>query len=104
VSITSKLSQRFHAKTKHRCSGRSEENEDLLDVAFDVLLFLADHVESDSLREGSALSDGDDVADLDTESRGAVGGDSSVALLEPVVLLDVMQVVTTDDNRASHFG
>lgn len=42
---------------------RSEEDEDLLDVAFDVLGLLADDVEAHGLGEGSALADSDDVAD-----------------------------------------
>ena len=47
---------------------RSEEDEDLLDVAFDVLDFLAEDVEADGLGERAALADGDDITDLDAES------------------------------------
>lgn len=65
---------------------RSEEDEDFLDVAFNVLLLLADHVESDSLGEGSALADSHDITDFDAESGGAVSGDGLMALLESVVL------------------
>ena len=46
----------------------SEEDEDLSDVTFDVLDFLADDVEADSLGEGSALADGHDVSDAEAES------------------------------------
>ena len=46
---------------------RSEENEDLLDVALDVLDLLADDVEADGLGEGAALADGHDITGLDTE-------------------------------------
>ena len=33
-----------------------------------------------------------------------MSGQGLVALLEPVVLSNVMEVVTSDDNRAGHFG
>ena len=76
----------------------SEENEDLLDVAFDVLDLLADDVEADGLREGAALSNSHDITDLDTEGWGAMSGDSLMALLESVILLDVMKVIASDDD------
>ena len=46
---------------------RSEEDENFSHVTFDVLLLLTDNVESDSLREGSALANGNDIADFDAE-------------------------------------
>ena len=87
-----------------RGQGRSEENEDLLDVAFDVLDLLADDVEAHSLGEGTALADGDDITGFDAEGGRAVSRDGVVALLEPVVLLDVVQVVATDDDGPGHFS
>jgi hypothetical protein len=69
-----------------------------------VLLFLADHVESDGLRERSALADGHDITNLHTESGRAMGRDGLVALLESVVLLDVVQVITSDDDGAGHLS
>jgi hypothetical protein len=69
-----------------------------------VLLLLADHVEADGLGERSALADSDDVTDLDAERGGAVGGERLVALLESVVLLDIVQVVASDDDGALHLG
>ena len=81
---------------------RSEENEDLLDVALNVLDLLADDVEADGLAEGAALADSDDVTGHNTEGGGAVHGHVLVALLEPVVLLDVMQVVTAEDDGSGH--
>jgi hypothetical protein len=82
----------------------SEEHKDFADVALNVLLLLTDDVEADGLRKGSALADSHDVADLDAESGRAVSGQGSVALLEPVVLLDVVEVVTSDDDGALHLG
>jgi len=94
------LSTSAHA----RALSRSEEDEDFTYIALDVLLFLTDHVEADGLGEGSALTDSHDVADLDAERRGAVGGERFVALFESVVLLDVVQVIASDDDSALHLG
>ena len=82
----------------------SEEHEDLLDVTFDVLDLLADDIEADSLGEGAALADSHDITDLDTESWRAVSGDGLMTLLKSVVLLDVMQVVASDDDGSCHFS
>ena len=46
---------------------RSEENENLLNVTFDVLDFLADDVEADGLGNGAALAHCHDITSLDTE-------------------------------------
>ena len=82
----------------------SEENEDLLDVTFDVLNFLADNVEADGLGKRSALADSNDITDAEAESGGAVGRDGLVALLESVVLLDKVEIITTDDDGVLHLG
>ncbi len=50
-----------------------EQHELLLNVADDLERLHLENVESHSLREGSALSDGHDVSDLDSsEAGGAV--------------------------------
>ena len=82
----------------------SEEHEDLLDVAFDVLDFLADHVEAHSLGDGSALTNSHDITGTKTEGGGAVSGNGLVALLESVVLFDEVEVITTDDDGVLHLG
>lgn len=51
---------------------RSEEDKDLLDVTINVLDFLTDNVESNSLGKWSALSDSDDITGLQAESWGAM--------------------------------
>ena len=89
------------AQSGTRCS---EEDEDLLDVAFDVLDLLSDNVEADGLGERAALADGDDITDLDTEGWGAVDCNVLMALLEPVVLLDVVEVIASDDDGSRHFS
>lgn len=64
-----------------------------------------DNVEADGLGEGSALADGHDVTLLNTgEGGGAVSGQVLVSLLESVVLLDVMQVVSSDNDGSSHLS
>ena len=50
----------------------SEEDEDLLNVTFNVLDLLSDDIEANGLGEWSALSDGDDITWVETESWGAV--------------------------------
>ena len=82
----------------------SEEDEDLLDIAFNVLDLLTDHVEADGLGDGAALADSDNITGTDTESRGDVSSDSVMALLESVVLLDVMEEITTDNKSVLHLG
>ena len=69
-----------------------------------MLDFLADDVEANSLGKRSALADSNNISDSEAESWGAVSSDGLVALLESVVLLDVMKVVTTDDDGVLHLG
>ena len=83
----------------------SEETELLLAGVLLSLVLNLDHVEADGLGEGSALANSDDVTLLDSgESGGAVSGEVIVSLLESVVLLDVMKVVSSDDDGSSHLG
>jgi hypothetical protein len=63
-----------------------------------------DHVETDGLRKRAALTDDHGITFLETETRRAVSSDVLVTLLETVVLLDVVQEITTDDDSALHFG
>jgi len=69
-----------------------------------VLDFLADDVVADSLGDGSALANSHDITDLDTEGRRAVNGNVLMTLLESVVLLDVMEVITSNDDGSGHLG
>jgi len=96
---------RFESDRKIRQEARrSEEDESLLDVTFNALDFLADDVESDGLGNWSALANGDDITDLEAEGWRAVSGEGLMALLETIVLFDVMEIVASDDNSASHLG
>ena len=85
-------------------SDHSEKDEGFLHISFDFLDFLSENVEADCLGEGSALADSDDISLGETEGWGAMDGYGLMALLESVVLLDVMKVVTANDNGVSHFS
>lgn len=84
-----------------RCS---EQNEYLSDVTFNVLDFLADNVEANSLWKRSALADSHNITDSEAESGRAVSSYGFVALLEPVVLLDVVEVIAADNDSVLHLG
>ena len=56
------------------------------------------------LAEGTALANGDLVTLLDTESRGDVRSEVLVALLVTVVLGDVVEVFSPDDQSTVHLG
>ena len=81
------------------------ESEGLLAAARVSLSVNLDNVEADGLGKGSALADGHDVTLLNTgEGGGAVSGKVLVSLLESVVLLDVVQVVSSDNEGSSHLS
>lgn len=69
-----------------------------------MLDFLADDIESNGLGEGSALANSDDITNFDTESWRAVSCNGVVAFLKSVVLLNVMEVVTSDNDRTGHLS
>mgnify|MGYP007125563720 CR=1 FL=1 len=68
------------------------------------LRLVLDHVEADGLRERAALANGDDITLLNLEAWGAVGWCVFVALFESVVLLNIVEVVASDDDGALHLG
>jgi hypothetical protein len=81
-----------------------EESELLLSCAENLVLLNLENVESHGLRQRSALSTSDNITLLNIEARRAVHGRVLVTLLETIVLLDVVQVVTTDDDGSGHLG
>ena len=62
------------------------------------------HVETNRLCQWSALASRDDVTFLDIEGRGAVDCQVAVTFLESVELLDVVQVIASNDDSAFHLG
>lgn len=85
---------------------RSEETELFLSETFLLSLGLdLNNVKPDGLGQRSALADGDDISFSDSgECWGAVSGQVFVSLLKSVVLLDVMEVVSSDHNCSLHLG
>lgn len=83
----------------------SEEDELLSDVTFDSLGLDSENVESNSLWERSALSNSHDITNADSwECRWAMDSEVVVSLFESVVLSDVMQVISSDDDGSLHLG
>jgi hypothetical protein len=81
------------------------ESEGLLATAGLLLGVELDNVEADGLGERSALANGHDVTLLNTGEGGrAVSGDVLVSLLESVVLLDVVQVVSSHNDGSLHLS
>ena len=65
----------------------------------------SEDVVSDSLGDWSALSDGDDISDSDSlESWGKMGRKVVMSLLKSVIFLDVMEVISSQDDGSSHLG
>lgn len=62
------------------------------------------HIESHSLAQRSALSNGNLVTFLDTETGRDMCGEVLVTFLVSVVLLHVMKIVTTKVSRPSNEG
>ena len=64
------------------------------------MLFLnSEGVVSNSLGDWSALSNGEDISDSDSlESWGKMGRKVVMSLLESVILLDVMKVISSENN------
>ena len=82
----------------------SEEHELLSNVTFDSLGLNSENIESHGLWEWSALSNGNDITFSDSESWWDVDGEVVVSLLESVVLLDVVEIVSSDDDGSLHLG
>ena len=83
---------------------RSEHAEGLSDVTCNFLLLDSDSVESNSLGDWSALSNGNNVTNFHSwECWGAVSWQVVMSLLESVILLDEMKVISSKDEGSSHF-
>ena len=76
-----------------------------LDGSEDLVGLDLEDIESDSLGKGSALSDGDNITFMDSlESRGAVSRDVGVSLLISVIFLNIVEIVSSNDNSSVHFS
>lgn len=61
-------------------------------------------VESNGLRQRSALANNNNITLLDTESWGNVSSDVLVSLLVSVVFWNKVEVVSSDDDGSVHLG
>lgn len=61
-------------------------------------------VESDGFRQWSTLTNGNDVTFRNSESWGNVSSQVLVSFFVSVVFWNVMQVVSSDDNRSVHLS
>jgi hypothetical protein len=83
----------------------SEHDEGLSNVTFNSLLLDSDDVESHGLGEWSALSHGDDVSDFGSaEAWGAVSWKVVMSLFESIVFLDIVKVISSENDSSAHFG
>ena len=81
----------------------SEHDECLSNITFNSFLLDSQSVESDSLGDRSALTDGNDITNSSSgESRGKMSGHVLMSLLESVVLLNVVEVISSEDNSSAH--
>jgi len=62
------------------------------------------HIETNCLGKRTALTDGNNITFLDTETRGNVSSNVLVSLFKTLVLLDEMQVISTDNDGSLHLG
>ena len=67
-----------------------------------MVLFNLDNVESNGLGEWSALSASHDISFLNIETWRAVDGSVVMSLLETIVLLDVVKVVSANNDGSGH--
>jgi len=86
------------------CLLLSEKNELLSDRSDDLVRNDLESIESDSLRNRSALTSDKDITFSDGEARRNVNGNVSVSLLVSVVLSNVVQVIFSDDDSLVHLG
>ena len=83
----------------------SEHDESLSDISLNSLLLNSQHIELNGLGDWSALTDGDDITGSDSwESWGEMGWQVVMSFLESVVLLDVMEVISSKHDGSSHLG
>lgn len=83
---------------------RLEESELLLGGTKDLVLLNLENVETNSLRQRSALARSHNISLLNVEARRSMHSRVLVALLETVVLLNVVQVMATNNNSSGHLG
>lgn len=83
----------------------SEHDESLSNVTFDSLLLNSNDVESHGLGKWSALADGDNISGLGSaEAWGAMSWEVVMSLFESIVFLDIVKVISSENDGSAHFG
>ena len=82
----------------------SKEHKLFSDVTDNFVGDDLEDIEVDGLGKRSALTNNNNITFLNWESRWAVDWNISVSLFVSVVLGDVMEIITSDDNGSLHFG
>lgn len=94
-----------HPSHAHHITSSLKLAELLSRLASVALALDLQDIEADSLGQGTAFTDSDNITNLDAnEGRRAVSSQVLVSLFVTVVLLDVVQVFTADDDGALHLG
>jgi len=80
-----------------------EDTESLL-ASLGTLRLVSNYVESNSLRKGTALTDGDNISFLDREGRTAVSSNVLVSLFKTTVLSNVVKVISSHNKSPLHLS
>lgn len=80
-----------------------EHDELLLQVTGNLGWLNSEDVESDTLGEWSALSNGDNISWLNSESWGAVSLQRGMSLLESLEFSNVVEVISSNNDGSVHF-
>eukprot|EP00553_Chaetoceros_curvisetus_P015547 CAMPEP_0204647880 /NCGR_PEP_ID=MMETSP0718-20130828/6838_1 /ASSEMBLY_ACC=CAM_ASM_000674 /TAXON_ID=230516 /ORGANISM="Chaetoceros curvisetus" /LENGTH=195 /DNA_ID=CAMNT_0051670563 /DNA_START=68 /DNA_END=655 /DNA_ORIENTATION=- len=81
-----------------------ESTEGLLSSLSVNSSLVSNNIEFNSLTQGTALSNGNNITLLDVEGWGAMGRNILVPLLKTPVLGNVVKVIPTDHNGSLHLG
>ena len=74
----------------------------LSDISDNSVLFDTEDIEMNSLGKRSAFSNGDNISLLDSEAWRAVSNDVSMSLLISVILLNIVEIVSSNNDSVFH--
>ena len=81
----------------------SEHNEGLSWISFNMFLFNSDDIESDCFWDWSALTNSNDISNSGSFiTWGKMSWDVVMSLFESIVFLDVVQIISSDNNGSVH--
>ena len=61
-------------------------------------------VESNSLRQRSALSSNNNITFFNVETGGSMARNVFMSFLETLIFLHVVEIISSDNNGVGHFG